>query len=309
MIVVRGLNRNAANPKSANVIYRGFMNTYKLKSGLCYSSLLALCICMLFSGCATAPRQKEVPIGKEGVLGIGLRTINDQLLVTNVGPGDFVERFGLQLNDSIIGYNGRKIESIEDRQAFWREVKASPGKTINLNIDRRGQQIPIKLTISERKVFANEQVPGKLDDELDVHKKVAVAIIVTQIKHVGYAYGSIDETTASVAAKAFLETFYEKFFLDNFGERENFILVDRNRLEELLKELHLQGSGVVSSESVKNIGNITGASHIVFVEWFRYANGKDITNLRLIEVESGTVLAIDTIEHIQPSKEKAAGLK
>lgn len=282
------------------------MNKYKLKSGLWFNSLLALFACMIFSSCATTPRQKESPIGKEGNLGVNIRTVNNQLLITDIGPSDSVKKSGLRLNDIIVGYNGRRMVSMEDRQVFGHEVKTSPGKTISLTIERRGEQIPIELTISNRAVLANQQVPGKLDDELDICKKVALAIVVSQIKYIGFAQGIVDETNERVATKALLETHFEKFFLSNFGERENFVMVDRNRLEELFKELHLQGSGVVSSESVKSIGRMTGASHIVFVEWFRYANGNDITNLRLIEVESGIVLAVDTLKG-RLNKEKTAG--
>lgn len=51
---------------------------------------------------------------------------------------------------------------------------------------------------------------------------------------------------------------------------KKFKVVERNKLEKVLEELKLQYTGMIDSDSVKNIGKMTGADWVVLGTLLRY---------------------------------------
>lgn len=259
----------------------------------CVSPALFVFFGILVSGCSTVPQSVKDPVvGECGAVGLRTKVLDNKLIITRVIPNSSAEKSRLQPGDALLECNGKKMDSLPNRLAFFREVKTSPGKVLNLVIDRHGEVVSAKTTVEKVSVRSGDRLLFKLDDELVGSPKVALAVIVDQVSYVGYP--TVDATEVA-SAKITVGTFYENMFLSVFGDRENFVLVDRNKSQALLEELRFQESGVVANELVRNIGNITGATHILFVNWSRYNNGKDITQARLINVESGAVLATDTL--------------
>ena len=87
--------------------------------------------------------------------------------------------------------------------------------------------------------------------------------------------------------------------LSDFGEDEKFSVVDRSRLKQILEEFQFNQLGFVSDKLRAKIGEMTGATHILDISFSRFRgrinDQDDILNARLVEIESGKVLAVDQI--------------
>lgn len=88
----------------------------------------------------------------------------------------------------------------------------------------------------------------------------------------------------------------ETIFLGAYSKYENFSIVERNRIEEILKEQKLSLSGLLDSDDLQVVGNLTGANYIVEFKFNRYCEGRYIDDYeyrRLIEIKTGKVLTSD----------------
>lgn len=72
--------------------------------------------------------------------------------------------------------------------------------------------------------------------------------------------------------------------------------MDRSRTKAILDEFRLSQTGLVSDTMRLKIGEMTGATHLLDVTFARYKNAQgynDALNARLIDISSGTVMAVD----------------
>lgn len=83
---------------------------------------------------------------------------------------------------------------------------------------------------------------------------------------------------------------WENSFLKWFGVDENFSLVDRQRVEAILKEQKFSSSEMVSEESRNKLGRILGVTHLLIINFSRFDNA-DIKTRRLIEIDTGRVIS------------------
>jgi len=92
------------------------------------------------------------PVGEElaGYLGI-----SGGALVLSVEKGSPADRAGFKARDIIVEWNDKTVKSAEDLVA---EVKsASPGKTVEIKVLRRGKELTLKPKLGGRKVKAREE--------------------------------------------------------------------------------------------------------------------------------------------------------
>jgi tetratricopeptide (TPR) repeat protein len=74
-------------------------------------------------------------------------------------------------------------------------------------------------------------------------------------------------------------------------DQKNITLIERSLIEKVLQEQKFQSSGEVSTDTVKKVGEITGADAIVSGTLTELANNQIEVNARIVQVTSGQVLS------------------
>jgi len=106
---------------------------------------------------------------------------------------------------------------------------------------------------------------------------VRISLAVTRIEPIG-----IKVKTARLV---------EEILQTEFSKQPLFHLVERDRLDELLKEQELQLSGITSTDSATLAGNLLKVEKVLFGSIALYEGGyvKYLISLRLVDVEKGAV--------------------
>jgi hypothetical protein len=94
--------------------------------------------------------------------------------------------------------------------------------------------------------------------------------------------------------------FYESVVFSYYNKFDNFTLVDRNNLVNVLKEHQLSQSGLTDKETRIEVGKLVGINYLVNIGYNRYCSLpriNDITTIKIIEIETGKIMAVDTIEN------------
>jgi hypothetical protein len=94
--------------------------------------------------------------------------------------------------------------------------------------------------------------------------------------------------------------FYENVVFSYYNKFENFTLVDRNNLTNVLKEHQLSQLELTNKETRIEVGKLVGINYLVKIGYNRYCSlprMNDITTIKLIEIETGKIMAVDTIEN------------
>ena len=68
------------------------------------------------------------------------------------------------------------------------------------------------------------------------------------------------------------------------------MLRDRSAVDRTIGEMRLSSSGFFSEDTRAKFGKSIGATHLLFVNYMRFPE-KDVETRRLIDVETGRVLA------------------
>jgi len=102
------------------------------------------------------------------------------------------------------------------------------------------------------------------------------------------------------AIKDEVGNFYESVVFSYYNKFENFTLVDRNSLVSVLREHQLSQSGLTDKETIIEVGKLIGINYLVNIGYNRYCSLpriNDITTIKIIEIETGKIIAVDTIEN------------
>ncbi len=245
----------------------------------------------LLVGCAwvqTNPETNDVE-----VMRIGLRSenINDKMVVKEVMRGFPAERAGIRRGDIVFSINGKKYKNdIEIISLINNEHR---GDHVLLVIKRNGKQINFDV---EPKVDKVRQAGISIIKILTKDNKVSLAIVVGEVKN------TFPNTAAAWAdsIRNILQSQQESFYLSAFGNNKNFSIVDRMQLIQILFEYQFNQIGFIPDKLRMKIGEMTGATHILDVSYGRFRGRhnsyEDIINTRLIEVETGTALAVDQMK-------------
>lgn len=242
----------------------------------------------LLVGCAgvqTHPETNDVE-----VIRIGLRSenINNNMVVKEVMKGFPAERAGIKRGDIVVSIDGKKYKNdIEIISLINNELR---GDHVLLVINRNGKQINFDV---EPKVVKVRQAGISIIKILAKNNKVSLAIVIGEVKN------TFPNASAEWAdsIRNVLQSQQEGFYLSAFGNNNNFSIVDRMQLIQILYEFQFNQVGFISDKLRMKIGEMTGATHILDISYARvrgrYNSYKDVINTRLIEIESGTVLAVD----------------
>ena len=96
-------------------------------------------------------------------------------------------------------------------------------------------------------------------------------------------------------------SYYEERMLGEFGGLEKFKIVDRQILSRLMSEQELSSTGAISAKTANRLGELSGASHamdvLITMDEAQAIHAEGLiakVSSRLIHIETGEVLAVDT---------------
>jgi hypothetical protein len=255
---------------------------------------IIILVIILFAGCADLQSKPESENNFVAVarLGISSENINNALVVKSTIKGFSAELAGIKRGDIIISADEKIITSENALISLMNNKQ--PGDHVLLVINRNGKQVKFDI---ELKPIKGPRTVLKIRNLVLENKKVAMAIIVSDVKN---SFPNVPNDWAD-SIRIQWQSIYENLLITGFETKENFSIVDRSRLKQILDEFQFNQSGFVSDKLRTKIGEMTGATHILDISFsrFRSSDGKgkdDIINARLIEIESGKVLAVDQIK-------------
>jgi len=246
---------------------------------------------LLFSDCA---HYKVTETNFEDIMSIDamLDSVNGKLIVRSVAPEGPAAIVGLAEGDIITAMDGKLINRHNE---FARMMYSKQkGDHVLSEIIRNGKLIKIVII---PKVYKMPPTLLKIASLLNDDKVVKVAVIV------GDVVNAFPDTPKdwTESTKNNLQTNEEIELLKIFGKDENFTLINGNGIMQTLDKLQINRLelGYVSDQLRVKIGEMTGATNIIEITFYRFRRGypwtriEDMINARLIEVESGSVLAVD----------------
>ena len=254
-------------------------------------SVFIMCL-ILFSGCAGFQAQKGPKGNFVEVLRLGLN-INKTFVVTTLVEDFPAEVAGVKHGDIIVSLDGKKMEpDISFASVMENKV---PGDYISLVVNRSGEKITLKIKPRVIKMRPTQIVINKL---LYLEKKkITMAVIISELKN---SLKNVPEDWIDFKREDLLSS-YEIDLLSAYGGSSgNFSIVDRTRLRHILDEFQFRETGFVPDELRVKIGEMTGATHLFDIYFSRYQGLRktvfDKLKVRLIDVESGKVLAVDRLK-------------
>lgn len=254
-------------------------------------SILLFCVIILF-GCA-GTRTKPAPEGnfvEVARLGISSTDSNDKVIVKLTQKDSPAELSGVKSGDIIVSIDGKMMPSTKAFISLMNNMR--PGGHVLLTVNRNGQIINFEIA---PKVVKLRPTLMKIQSLVFENTKVTVAVIVSEVKN---SFPNVSADWAD-SIKNNLLSDHERMLL-GFGKSENLSIVDRSRLKHILDEFKFSYSGLVSDQLRVKIGEMTGATHILDLSFARFRgrdyDQDDVLNARLVEIESGKVLAVDIIK-------------
>jgi len=252
----------------------------------------ALAIIILMGCSAIRPKpESEGNLINAARIGMGPLSVNGKLIVKGLTDDFPAKLAGLKIEDVIVSADGKAVTTAKELVTILNNKQ--PGDHILLVIDRNGEALKFDIVT---KLVKMRRTVLKIIDLLDEKKRVNIAVIVSEVKN-SFSYVSGD-WVASMRNN--VQSYTEMMLLSNFGQQENFSVVDRTRLKHILDEYNFSQSGFVSDKLRARIGEMTGATYLFDISFSRFRSRDyekdDIVNSRLIEIESGKILAVDQVK-------------
>ncbi len=204
-----------------------------------------------------------------------------EVVVITKGRG--AEKAGVQMGDIVIAIGGLPIKKRIDLLDCVRSK--SVGEFVSMTIIRNGAQMDLNVELGftdiEEPIYALYRL-------LYEEKKVGLAVMGAEIVNVTLT----DPVTLQQWAKGIKSNLiarWESRCLKALSREKEFSLVDRQAVEQILKELNFGQSGMVSEKFRATIGKTLGATHLLTLEFSRFRDA-DVEKQRLIEIETGKVL-------------------
>jgi hypothetical protein len=252
---------------------------------------------ILLSGCAGLETKQESTINYINYpsrdFGMHTEMINNKVTVMSLNKGGPASSAGVKPGDIWVStsFKGERITSKDDYQLL--PTKMQPGDHVLLVMNRNGNQIDFNIEPEWRKILPTE---FKIYNLLAEKKEVTIAVIVSEVKN---SFRNVPSDWAD-SIRNNLQSGRESKLISSFESWNNFSMVDRSRLKHILDEFQFSQSGFISDKLRAKIGEMTGATHILDMSFSRFgsSDGKgvdDQLNARLIEIETGKVLAVDQI--------------
>lgn len=251
--------------------------------------MVVLLAAFFLQGCVETP-VKQGCIRRPD-LGVWTKILpSGQIEITKVVKDSVAEKAGVRKGDIIKAWDGQPLNAKKTIDYFDLIYKKEPKDYVSLTIQRNNEEVELKVKVG------SIDVPKEIDVIMRIlaeWKKVNLVVLIGGIRNVLIKDASTLAEWKGIVRNELL-LYHEEGYLIWFGMWSNFTLVDRQRVEEILKELKFGLSGIVSTEVQNKLGEILGATHIVVVGYSRSPD-KNMKTIRLIEIETGQVLASYTL--------------
>ena len=136
-------------------------------------------------------------------------------------------------------------------------------------------------------------------------QKVRLCIIISEAENACPLPENTNIEYWKKAIKIEMANFWEAVALKAGANEPNFTLVERARLKAILEEHQLSEVGLFSDETRIKIGKLLGVNYLVDVALLRYCVlplMRDVSTIKLIDVQTGRILASDRYEMIRESQ-------
>jgi hypothetical protein len=143
-------------------------------------------------------------------------------------------------------------------------------------------------------------VPGKIGALLRTGTPLRLVVIMPE-KDVTYHGPAFAMPLADWKRKMASEIMaaFTGMSLQAFGDAAGFSVVNRENVQDILREFELQGSEAFDQQSTARVGRMVGASHMLLLAFSREnvagSRYRDIRTARLIDLERNTILALDEL--------------
>lgn len=188
------------------------------------------------------------------------------------------------------------------------EKKASPSPIVTTP---KTYEPPTRIQAEEQREQVHANCDLKIRDLLNSGEHVALCINMSEPNNTC----PFDQDRIENWKKAMTDevgNFYENVVFSYYNKFENFTLVDRNNLINVLKEHQLSQSGLTNKETRIEVGKLVGINYLVNIGYNRYCilpRVNDITTIKIIEIETGKIVAVDTITNKQIYNPKSLQLE
>jgi hypothetical protein len=245
----------------------------------------------------TLPKSEDLPKNNNWVrcyrMIISIKDTTGGILVLPFprGAESPAKNAGIKNGDIIVAVNGTKMSKVE----LLKLMHNSTGEDVFIKVNRNSQTYDYKIT---PQLFMLRPSIKTIISLLD-SRKVSLAIVASSFKNnTPWAFNNpslVPSWEESIKEQLIGNT--ESLMLNTFSYDTNFSLVDRSHVNKIVNEYQINMSGLVSESEMMQIGKMTGATHLLILSGARYpAEGNDCLDdvtARLIQLESGKVLAID----------------
>lgn len=231
--------------------------------------------------------------------GIVLKAIDNKIVVKGLAPNSPSEKAGIMQGDAVLTIDGLTLPGV--REIVEHIGTKRKGEHVVIVIERNGEKRTFDfepMTIKIRRTLASIQ--SLLLD----NKKIVLAVVVSDVKNTFDMKKDIYDSWVE-GVRNNEQTGMEGFYLKNVGTGPNFSIVDRSRTKAILEEYKLGQTGLVSDTMRVKIGEMTGATHLLDVTFGRFKTEQgynDVLNARLIDINTGAVVAVDQIRQTHKKK-------
>jgi hypothetical protein len=219
-----------------------------------------------------------------------IKNSKDEFEIAFVEEKSPAGRAHLQIGDVIESVDNLRFK---DRRSLFEYLyeRKKPGEIVNALLRRGGETIRVDVKLGLKPFLYDQYV---LSREVTEEKPIRLAIIFGEITNVYLQDKALLEQWQAGMKSALIRN-WESTYLQNLRYENNFSLVDRNKIDQILKELPSQQTRFAQEGSPMKLGSMLGATHLFIIDFSRFTlsprEANDVETHRLIEFESGKTIA------------------
>lgn len=207
------------------------------------------------------------------------------------------EKAGIRKGDIVKAANQMPLETSSNLRKTVRSNK--PGDIVSITVEREEKKLNYDVQLGFRYIRRTSydffQILSKMDVILSKGNPIRLAILTGEISDLTITEQSKLEQWRKMVASSIVAR-HEQLLLRRYEGVTSFSVLDRQAIEQLVEEQKLSMAGIVSRETRNKLGEMLGSTHILMIDYSRHSSKKkkrlkDIKVARLIEVDSGNVLA------------------
>lgn len=248
----------------------------------------------LFSGCAFLHGSGAKPLGKIGRLGALSCPVDNVIRILDVAPGSPADKAGVKPGDVVLAVNGTSLVKPESRKEFGFAIRS--GNPVVLSAKRENETLEFDLQPKKMAQSEFDPIDSALFDAIMSGKPVVVATVVTDVKTTFSSTMPDAMIRWKEGLREGVESQIEGHLLSPSLVRcGNYKVIDRNATHDFLNAARFKMGAAVDTAVMKEAGRMTGATYLLLADISNRlaptVDGSDETALRLVEIESGDVLA------------------